>query len=89
MALSVGVYGATGQVGGVMRQIIRERHLPVARLRFFASERSAGQVLDGVTVEDVAVADHKGMDIALFQHGRGGLTPVGPRGGRRGCDRHR
>jgi aspartate-semialdehyde dehydrogenase len=69
MGLSVGVYGATGQVGGVMRQIIRERHLPVARLRFFASERSAGQVLDGVTVEDVAVADHEGMDIALFSMG--------------------
>ncbi|HXW81557.1 MAG TPA: aspartate-semialdehyde dehydrogenase [Acidimicrobiales bacterium] len=69
MALAVGVYGATGQVGGVMRQIIRERQLPVGHLRFFASERSAGQVLDGVTVEDVATADHKGIDIALFSMG--------------------
>ena len=39
-------------------------------MRFFASQRSAGQVLDGVTVEDVAVADHSGMDIALFSMGR-------------------
>ena len=69
MPLSVGVYGATGQVGGVMRQIISERQLPVGRLRFFASSRSAGQVLDGITVEDVAVADHKGIDIALFSMG--------------------
>jgi aspartate-semialdehyde dehydrogenase len=69
MGLSVGVYGATGQVGGVMRQVIRERGLPVDRLRFFASERSAGQLLDGVPVEDVAVAEHKGIDIALFSMG--------------------
>jgi aspartate-semialdehyde dehydrogenase len=69
MTLSVGIYGATGQVGGVMRQIIRERQLPVGRLRFFASERSAGQALDGETVEDVATADHQGIDIALFSMG--------------------
>jgi aspartate-semialdehyde dehydrogenase len=69
MALSVGVYGATGQVGAMMRRVIQERELPVGRLRFFASERSAGQILDGVTVEDVAVADHAGLDIALFSMG--------------------
>jgi aspartate-semialdehyde dehydrogenase len=69
MGLCVGVYGATGQVGGVMRQVIQERGLPVDRLRFFASERSAGQLLDGVPVEGVAVSDHKGIDIALFSMG--------------------
>jgi aspartate-semialdehyde dehydrogenase len=69
MALSVGVYGATGQVGAMMRQVLHERQLPVGRLRFFASERSAGQVLDGVTVEDVAAADHRGLDVALFSMG--------------------
>ena len=69
MAPTVGVYGATGQVGGVMRQVLRERRFPVRRLRFFASERSAGQILDGVEVEDVARADHAGIDIALFSMG--------------------
>jgi len=69
MGLCVGVYGATGQVGGVMRHVLRERDLPVERLRLFASERSAGQVLDGLKVEDVAVADHRGIDIALFSMG--------------------
>ncbi|HXR22098.1 MAG TPA: aspartate-semialdehyde dehydrogenase [Acidimicrobiales bacterium] len=69
MALAVGVYGATGQVGEMMRRVLKERELPVGRLRFFASERSAGQVLDGVTVEDVAAADHSGLDIALFSMG--------------------
>jgi aspartate-semialdehyde dehydrogenase len=69
MGLSVGIYGATGQVGGVMRQVLRERGLPVDRLRFFASSRSAGQLLDDIVVEDVAVADHNGIDIALFSMG--------------------
>jgi aspartate-semialdehyde dehydrogenase len=69
MGLSVGVYGATGQVGGVMLQVLRERELPIDNLRFFASSRSAGQLLDGVIVEDVVVADHRGIDIALFSMG--------------------
>ena len=69
MGLSVGVYGATGQVGGVMLQVLAEREFPVDRLRLFASQRSAGQLLDGVVVEDVAVADHGGIDIALFSMG--------------------
>jgi aspartate-semialdehyde dehydrogenase len=69
MGLTVGVYGATGQVGGVMRQVLRERGLPVDRLRCFASARSAGQLVDGVVVEDVAAADHGGIDIALFSMG--------------------
>ena len=66
--LTVGIYGATGQVGAVMRALVRE-HLAEAHLRFFASSRSAGRVLDGVTVEDVATANHSDMDIALFSMG--------------------
>jgi aspartate-semialdehyde dehydrogenase len=67
--VSVGVYGATGQVGGVMRSVLAQRGFPASSLRFFASSRSAGRVLDGVTVEDVAAADHRGVDIALFSMG--------------------
>jgi aspartate-semialdehyde dehydrogenase len=65
----VGVYGATGQVGGVMRSMLRERRFPVASVRYFASARSAGRDLDGVVVEDVATADHGGIDVALFSMG--------------------
>ena len=58
--LSVAIVGATGQVGAVMRTLLAERHFPVGRIRFFASERSAGRMLpwgDGqVVVEDVAVS---------------------------------
>src|SRR3954463_13973982 len=71
--LRVGVVGATGQVGGVMRQILAERNFPISELRFFASARSAGSTLpwgDGeITVEDAAVADVRGLDVALVSAG--------------------
>ncbi|MGZ4548895.1 MAG: aspartate-semialdehyde dehydrogenase [Blastococcus sp.] len=71
--LRVGIVGATGQVGGVMRQILAERNFPLSELRFFASARSAGSTLpwgDGeITVEDAATADPTGLDVALFSAG--------------------
>jgi aspartate-semialdehyde dehydrogenase len=67
--VTVGIFGATGQVGQVMQEVVRHRRLPHDRLRLFASARSAGRVIDGVTVEDVATADHGGVDIALFSMG--------------------
>ncbi|MEX3099844.1 MULTISPECIES: aspartate-semialdehyde dehydrogenase [unclassified Streptomyces] len=67
--MRVGIVGATGQVGTVMRRILTERAFPVTELRLFASARSAGSVLDGVTVEDAATADYSGLDIVLFSAG--------------------
>ncbi|WP_262058127.1 aspartate-semialdehyde dehydrogenase [Streptomyces sp. STR69] len=67
--MRVGIVGATGQVGTVMRGILTERAFPVTELRLFASARSAGTVLDGVTVEDAATADYSGLDIVLFSAG--------------------
>jgi aspartate-semialdehyde dehydrogenase len=45
--LRIGVVGATGQVGAVVRQILIERSFPVADIRFFASARSAGTTMAG------------------------------------------
>ena len=42
VAVRVGIVGATGQVGTVMRRILKERDFPVTELRLFASARSAG-----------------------------------------------
>jgi aspartate-semialdehyde dehydrogenase len=71
--LRVGIVGATGQVGRVVREILAERNFPLAELRFFASARSAGTTLpwgDGeITVEDAATADPAGLDIAIFSAG--------------------
>ncbi|MFF9894785.1 aspartate-semialdehyde dehydrogenase [Streptomyces longispororuber] len=67
--MKVGIVGATGQVGTVMRRILVERDFPVDELRLFASARSAGTVIDGVTVEDASAADYTGLDIVLFSAG--------------------
>ena len=71
--LNVGIVGATGQVGAVMRDILLERSLPVDQVRFFASARSAGTTITWgdreITVEDAATADPTGLDIALFSAG--------------------
>jgi len=70
---SIGIVGATGQVGVAMRQILLERSFPADQVRFFASSRSAGTVLPfgdrEITVEDAATADPAGLDIALFSAG--------------------
>lgn len=70
---TVAVVGATGQVGGVMRRLLDERDFPVGRMRYFASARSAGTSLpwkgQDIVVEDVALADLSGIDIALFSAG--------------------
>ncbi|RLE24294.1 MAG: aspartate-semialdehyde dehydrogenase, partial [Actinobacteria bacterium] len=71
--IRVGVVGATGQVGAVMRRLLAERNFPVAEMRYFASSRSAGTTLPWngteITVEDAAIADPSGLDIALFSAG--------------------
>jgi aspartate-semialdehyde dehydrogenase len=71
--LNVGVVGATGQVGSVMRRLLDERDFPVAQMRYFASARSAGTTLPwrgtDVVVEDAETADPTGLDIALFSAG--------------------
>ena len=73
---TVAVVGATGQVGAVMLQLLKERNFPLTQLRLFASPRSAGKTVnwDGqeIVVEDVTAAtteDLKGIDVALFSAG--------------------
>ena len=79
----IGVVGATGQVGAVMRRLLLERGFPIAEIRFFATARSAGTTLefDGreILVEDVASADPSGLDIALFSAGATGSRAHAPR----------
>jgi len=71
--MNVGIVGATGLVGGIMRSLLAERDFPVDELRLFASARSAGRTLPWaggkITVEDAATADFTGLDLALFAAG--------------------
>ncbi|WP_327175836.1 aspartate-semialdehyde dehydrogenase [Streptomyces sp. NBC_01335] len=71
--MKVGIVGATGQVGTVLRRILAEREFPVTQLRLFASARSAGSTIDfegtEVTVEDASTADYTGLQIVIFSAG--------------------
>ncbi|MGI8759610.1 MAG: aspartate-semialdehyde dehydrogenase, partial [Acidimicrobiales bacterium] len=73
MGLNVGIVGATGLVGEVMRSVLAERSFPLEELRLFASARSAGRRLEwqgrDLEVEDAATADLDGLDVALFSAG--------------------
>ena len=81
--LNVGVVGATGQVGKVMRAILAERDFPVDQIRYFASARSAGTTLlwkgAEITVEDAAIADPAGLDVALFSSGATSSRELAPK----------
>jgi len=81
--MRIGIVGATGQVGRVMRSILAERQYPVAELRLFASARSAGRRIpwaDGeVEVEDAATADYAGLDIVLFSAGGSTAKELAPK----------
>lgn len=81
--MRIGVFGATGQVGKVMRTLLVERDFPVDQIRFFASSHSAGTSLDWkgeqVVVEDMGTADFAGLDVALFSAGKGASQEYAPK----------
>ncbi|MFM8652385.1 MAG: aspartate-semialdehyde dehydrogenase, partial [Acidimicrobiaceae bacterium] len=71
--LSLGIVGATGMVGSVMRTLLIERNFPATSVRFFASAKSAGSIIEWngqkITVEDASTADTSDLDIAIFSAG--------------------
>jgi len=81
--MRIGVVGATGQVGSVMRRLLDERAFPVDEIRYFASSRSAGTTLPWkgreVVVEDAETADPSGLDIALFSVGAAASKALAPK----------
>ena len=82
MGVRLGIYGATGQVGTVMRQLLEQRAFPVDSVRFLASPRSVGKRLPWrggeIEVEDAWTADHAGIDIALFSIGADASKDIAP-----------
>ena len=78
--LRVAVVGATGVVGTTMLQLLRERSFPASEIVPFATERSAGRDLDGLTVRALTPdADLGGFDIALVSAGAGTSRDWAPR----------
>ena len=80
----IGVVGATGAVGTVTLELLRERGYE--RVRVFASERSAGKRLGDYTVEEATpeALERGDIDIFLFSVGTSAsreLVPHAVRGG--------
>jgi aspartate-semialdehyde dehydrogenase len=72
------VVGATGAVGRVALELLRERGY--GNVRAFASERSAGTVIDGLTVEEATPEALAGgeIDVAFFAIGTAGSRELVP-----------
>src|SRR3954469_400791 len=75
---AIGVVGATGAVGTVTLQLLRDRGYE--NVRVFASARSAGKVVNGWTVEEatpeaLAAGD---VDVFLFSVGTGASRELVP-----------
>jgi aspartate-semialdehyde dehydrogenase len=66
----VAVVGATGQVGTLMLELLRERSFPAREIVPIASERSVGRELDGgMIVQGLSEETIQGFDLALFSAG--------------------
>lgn len=69
MLPSVAVVGATGAVGEILRQVLAERAFPFRAIKFLASERSAGKVIEfqgkAYQVEPIRPEGFAGVDVVL------------------------
>ena len=66
----VAVVGATGQVGTLLLELLRERDFPTAEIVPFASERSVGRELEGgLIVQALGEQAIQGFDLAIFSAG--------------------
>jgi aspartate-semialdehyde dehydrogenase len=71
--MRVAVVGATGAVGSTMLGVLRERTFPASEVVAFASERSAGRLIDWgdkrLEVQPLTDESIQGFDVALFSAG--------------------
>ncbi|HEY3960374.1 MAG TPA: aspartate-semialdehyde dehydrogenase [Solirubrobacteraceae bacterium] len=66
----VAVVGATGQVGTLMLELLRERGFPAREIIPFASARSVGRELEGgLVVQGLSEHSIQSFDLALFSAG--------------------
>jgi aspartate-semialdehyde dehydrogenase len=78
--MRVAVVGATGVVGTTMLELLREREFPADEIVPFATPRSEGREVFGLTVRALTSdADLDGFDIALFSAGAGTSREWAPR----------
>lgn len=85
--MRIGVLGATGQVGTVVRTLLAERKFPIDDVRFFASSRSAGTHIawglgsdsTDIPVEDAESSDFSGIDIMICSAGAAASRNLAPK----------
>jgi len=84
-SLRLGIFGATGAVGEVIRDVLKKRNFSFKSLRLFASSRSAGKVVDGLKIENVDDVDFSEIDIAFFAIGGGWAKENARKATEKGC----
>lgn len=86
---TVAVVGATGAVGREMLKTLHERKFPAAKVRAFASARSAGNMVpfgdDELLVEELTENSFEGIDLALFSAGGATSAKFAPHAVKAGC----
>ncbi|TYQ13265.1 UNVERIFIED_CONTAM: aspartate semialdehyde dehydrogenase [Acetivibrio alkalicellulosi] len=88
--VSLAVVGATGMVGRTFLKVLEERKLPLEKIYFFSSKRSAGTkvIFNGeeYTVEELSETSFdRGIDIALFSAGGSTSEKYAPIASAKGC----
>lgn len=85
----VAVVGATGAVGSRMIKMLEESTLPIKKIKYLASKRSAGKVLkfknQDVIVEELVAESFENVDLALFSAGGGISKKFAPEAIKRGA----
>lgn len=87
--MKVAVVGATGMVGNVMLEVLKERNFPISELLLVASERSKGKLIEynGKTYTVIGLQDavNEKPDIALFSAGGSTSEEWAPKFAEVGC----
>lgn len=81
----VAILGATGNVGRLILEILRERNFPYESIKLLASKRSAGTEIDGHTVELACPEAFDGIDIVFSSAGSSVSKELAPEAVKRGA----
>lgn len=88
-SFTVGIVGATGAVGQELLRLLLERNFPAARLRLFASARSAGKVVEQggktFTIEEAKPGVFGDIDLCFFAAGGSVTRELAPDAVKAGC----
>lgn len=88
-SFTVAIVGATGAAGQELLNLLHERHFPVAGIRLFASDRSAGKVVESGgrshQIEEAKPGVFGDIDLAFFATGGSVSRDLAPDAVRAGC----